>query len=88
MDRTVDAFSITLNSPMKEEDWDLITDVDFDNTTQIEFHTKHGKTVVFEKRREQDEPEINPCRGCEDYEPNWGCKSNGGCADTGGERDG
>lgn len=26
------------------------------------------------------EPEINPCRGCEDYDGRGGCKSNGGCA--------
>jgi hypothetical protein len=26
-----------------------------------------------------EEPEINPCRGCKDYDWNGGCKSNGGC---------
>lgn len=26
-----------------------------------------------------EEPEINPCRGCEDYDGKGGCKSNGGC---------
>ena len=26
-----------------------------------------------------EEPEINPCRGCEDYDGRGGCKSNGGC---------
>ena len=25
------------------------------------------------------EPEINPCRGCEDYDGKGGCISNGGC---------
>lgn len=36
----------------------------------------------------QDEPEINPCLGCEDYKPVGGCKSKGGCADIRGEQDG
>lgn len=28
---------------------------------------------------EWEEPEINPCRGCPDYDGPNGCKSNGGC---------
>ena len=28
---------------------------------------------------EWEEPEINPCRGCIDYDGKGGCKSNGGC---------
>lgn len=28
---------------------------------------------------EWEEPEINPCRGCVDYDGRGGCKSNGGC---------
>lgn len=28
---------------------------------------------------EWEEPEINPCRGCDDYDGRGGCKSNGGC---------
>ena len=27
------------------------------------------------------EPEINPCRGCEDYDGQGACKSNGGCGE-------
>jgi hypothetical protein len=34
---------------------------------------------------ETDEPEINPCRGCSDYDENGGCLSGGGCAGTGGD---
>ena len=26
-----------------------------------------------------EEPEINPCLGCDDYDGRGGCKSNGGC---------
>lgn len=26
-----------------------------------------------------EEPEINPCRGCDDYDGRGGCKSAGGC---------
>lgn len=29
--------------------------------------------------RHFEEPEINPCRGCEDYDGKGGCISNGGC---------
>lgn len=41
--------TFTLNSPLTEEDWDKITDVDFDNTRAVTFHTKHGKEVEFLK---------------------------------------
>lgn len=27
-----------------------------------------------------EEPEINPCRGCDDYDGRGGCKSHGGCS--------
>lgn len=40
---------LTLNSPITEEQWDAITDVDFDKTDRIWFQTKHGKTVEFVK---------------------------------------
>lgn len=42
-------FTFTLNNPLTEEDWDKITDVDFDYTNAITFHTKHGKEVEFAK---------------------------------------
>lgn len=45
----MDSFNITLNSPLTEDDWDLITDVDFDRTNEITFHTKHNKEVSFVK---------------------------------------
>ncbi len=41
--------TLTLNSPITEEQWDAITDVDFDHTDRIFFHTKHGKEVEFAK---------------------------------------
>lgn len=44
-----DTFEFTLNNPLTEEQWDLITDVDFDRTDRITFHTKHGKEVEFTK---------------------------------------
>ena len=44
-----DTFEFTLNSPLTEEQWDTITDVDFDRTDRITFHTKHGKEVEFMK---------------------------------------
>jgi len=44
-----DTFEFTLNNPLTEEDWDMISDVDFDRTDRITFHTKHGKEVEFTK---------------------------------------
>lgn len=44
-----DTFELTLNNPLTEEQWDMITDVDFDRTDRITFHTKHGKEVEFTK---------------------------------------
>ena len=46
-----DEMTFILNSPLTEEEWDMITDVDFDHTSEITFHTKHGKEVVFVKRK-------------------------------------
>ena len=48
-------FTLTLNSPLTEEQWDAITDVDFEYTNEITFHTKHGKEVVFKKASAQPE---------------------------------
>ena len=36
-------------------------------------------------RPQFEEPEINPCRGCEDYDGKGGCKSKGGCAGSRGD---
>lgn len=47
--QNVDELTLTLNSPITEEQWDAITDVDFDHTDRIFFHTKHGKEVEFAK---------------------------------------
>lgn len=47
----MDEIKFTLNSPLTEEEWDLISDVDFDNTDEITFYTKHGKEVTFVKRK-------------------------------------
>lgn len=46
----MDEFTLTLNSPITEEQWDTIADVDFDHTNEITFHTKHGKQAKFVKR--------------------------------------
>ena len=47
----MDEMTLTLGSPITEEQFDAITDVDFDNTDRIWFHTKHGKDVEFVKRK-------------------------------------
>lgn len=43
--------NFTLHHPITDEEWDAITDVDFDHTEEIFFHTKHGKEVEFVKRK-------------------------------------
>jgi len=50
-----DEFTLTLNSPITEEQWDMIEDIDFDYTNEITFHTKHGKEVKFVKASAQPE---------------------------------
>lgn len=56
----MDEITFTLHSPLTEEEWDMITDVDLDHTLEITFHTKHGKEVVFVKRKTGEWIERNP----------------------------
>lgn len=55
-----DTFEFTLNNPLTEEQWDMISDVDFDRTDRISFHTKHGKEVEFTK--------VIRCKDCKHYD--------------------
>ena len=48
-------FELWLNSPLTEEQWDALEDVDFEYTTKITFTTKHGKQVTFYKGLNMDE---------------------------------
>lgn len=43
---------LTLSSPITEEQWENIMDVDFDKTDRIWFQTKRGKTVEFIKAKQ------------------------------------
>ena len=45
----MDELKLELHSPITEEEWDLITDVDLDHTPSVMFHTKHGKDVEYVK---------------------------------------
>ena len=47
--RVFEPYTIELNSPLTDEQWDILDDVDFDHTEHIWFHTKHGKEVHFYK---------------------------------------
>ena len=58
----MDETTLTLNSPITEEQWDAMTDVDFRHTNEIIFITKHGKEVKFVKASAQ--PEIIYCKDC------------------------
>lgn len=46
-----DSIEFTLNSPLTDEDWDKITDAEFEKTDRVTFRTKSGKTVEFVKRK-------------------------------------
>ena len=46
-----DTFEFTLNNPLTEEQWDMITDVDMERTDRVTFYTKHGKQAEFAKVR-------------------------------------
>lgn len=39
--------TLQLDSPITDEQWDAITDVNFEHTHNIWFHTKRGKDVEF-----------------------------------------
>lgn len=47
----MDEMTFTLSSPLTEDDWDAITDVDFEHSEKVSFSTKHGKIVVFVKEK-------------------------------------
>jgi hypothetical protein len=44
-----------------------------------ELFTEMMKRSEAARVDEWEEPEINPCRGCDDYDGRGGCKSAGGC---------
>lgn len=61
--------TLELHSPITEEEWDTIADVDLDNTPRVVFHTKHGKDVEFVKVvRCKDCKWIDLCKDPEVYE--------------------
>ena len=55
----MDEMTLTLNSPLTEEQWDMINDFDFDHTREITFHTKHGKEIKFIKESAQRQEDID-----------------------------
>ena len=57
-----DEITLTLNNPLTDEQWDAISDVDFDRTDRIWFHTKHGKEVEFAK--------VIRCKDCKRFYQN------------------
>lgn len=70
-----DTFEFTLNNPLTEEQWDEISDVDFDRTDRITFHTKHGKEVEFTKVRHgkwiNNSPVTMRCNQCTYVASDW-----------------
>lgn len=47
--RIFDSYTVEFSSPLTDEDWEKLEDVDFDHTEHIWFHTKNGKEVHFYK---------------------------------------
>lgn len=64
-----DEYEFTLNSPLTDEDWDKITDTEFEHTDRISFRTKSGKTVEFAKVSE----EFEWCHDCKEYDAERHC---------------
>lgn len=68
-----DKLTLTLKSPITDEQWDEITDADFEHTDRIWFETKHGK-VEFVKAPAQ--PDYKPdewCTDCKEYDKEKHC---------------
>lgn len=63
--------TLTLNSPITEEKWDAITDVDFEHTNEIVFHTKHGKEVRFVKDSAQPDADARHTEKEQAYMDGW-----------------
>lgn len=64
-----DKYEFTLNSPLTDEDWDKITDAEFENSDRITFRTPSGKTVEFAKVSE----EFEWCHDCKEYDREKHC---------------
>ena len=56
--RIEDKITLTLNSPITEEQWDDIYDVDFEHIGRVWFTTKHGNRVEFVKASSQPEHKV------------------------------
>lgn len=57
----MDEITLTLNSPITEEQWDMLNDFDFDHVNEITFHTKHGKAVRFVKEPYEGKKNDDKC---------------------------
>jgi len=44
-----DSFEFTLHSPMAEEDWDKLSDVEHEKTKSVTFQTPQGRQVKYIK---------------------------------------
>ena len=44
-----DSFEFTLHSPLTKEDWDKISDVEYENTMSVTFQTPQGRQVRYIK---------------------------------------
>lgn len=69
----MDEMTLTLNSPLTEEQWDMINDFDFGHTKEIMFHTKHGKEIKFikESARKKGKWIKGKCSECGHHAPYW-----------------
>lgn len=42
-----DSFDFNLHSPLTQEDWNKITDAEYENTTSVTFRTPQGRRVRY-----------------------------------------
>ena len=61
-----DSFEFTLHSPMTKEDWNKLSDVEFENTPSVTFQTPQGRQVRYIKCEVLDKirEEIQKLRNC------------------------
>lgn len=52
-----DNFEFTLHSPLTQEDWDKIADVEYENTTSVTLQTPQGRRVRYVKPYKEESEE-------------------------------
>lgn len=62
-----DEITFKLNSPMTQEDWNLLADAEFEHSDSITFTTPSGNEVEFKKVKKEENKMKCPRCGSETY---------------------